>query len=156
MLILRWFVFLVGAYLTNKYATQQWFGGAFFGGAVVIWHWSFAKRIAWLRYGAFLVVATAIYALVVELAQGSWPENLFFKIIAPSVVTGSILLPLAHHFILEAKGRFIIAVIPILYGVTYIAGHLLDVVALVSPLSQWIHVIAVWQATYLVLLFRDK
>lgn len=80
MLILRIVVFIVGAYL-SCIVPLILYAGVIFGTVVVIWHWSFTRKLYWFRWSGFVLSSTLIFGLVILLSDLDIPESAIYKIL---------------------------------------------------------------------------
>ncbi|MGI9258967.1 MAG: hypothetical protein ACR2QQ_09035 [Gammaproteobacteria bacterium] len=132
---------LAGAWVSYNYVTSSWIPGLVFGTVVLIWHWSFSGAVSAVRCALFVVASVLNYALVIAIAEAGAPGSLNFNAFEPSVVVGSILLPIAHGVLLGITAKRVIVAIPVIYLVAYVVASAVDVsgpaVSIVNPVSAW-------------------
>ena len=100
MIILRLAVFIVGAWLSWGLAFMG-LAGIAFGIVVIVWHWSFNRRFYWFRWAGFLLLSTFIFILVVRMQDNQLFKDM--KILDPAILAGTVLILIAHKFLLKAS-----------------------------------------------------
>ncbi len=156
MIILRLLAWLAGAVIGYSYITNHWIPGLIFGGVVVMWHWSFVRSFSWGRYALFVLASTLNYALVLELAQLDWPNYALFSVLVPAVVAGTVLLPVAHKFVLGASIKRVVIAIPVMYFSAYLTAVFIDRFEVGEPWSLIVNFMAAWQLAYLITLRPEE
>ncbi len=149
---LRIATWLVGAWISYAYVTSPWIPGFVFAAVVLVWHRSFSAELVLARYVAFVAASVLNYAIVLEIAEAGAPGSLSFRAFEPSVVVGSVLLPIAHGYLLGVAARRVMAAIPIIYLSAYAVASVVDVS---GPAAAIINPVAAWQLAYLLILRPD-
>ena len=103
-ILFRWIVYGVSAWVSVKYADGYWVVGPVFGAAVISYDSDSFRKLVVGRHLAFFIASTLIYALVYRISIGPWEFhsdflNYFAGPFPSAVVTGSVLLPIAHRVI---------------------------------------------------------
>ena len=140
---------LAGAWISYAYVTSSWIPGLAFDTVVLIWHWSFSGTVPAVRYALFLAVSVANYAAVLAIAEAGAPGSLSFNAFEPSVIVGSVLLPIAHGYLLGVPAKRVIVAIPVVYLAAYAVA---SAVAVSRPVVSIVNPVAAWQLAYLLLL----
>lgn len=151
MLILRILVFIVGAWLSSGLAIIG-LAGMVFGFVVIVWHWSFTRKLYWFRWSGFLLLSTLIFILVVRMQD----THIFkaAKILDPAILAGTVLILIAHKFLLKASWLRIAIAISGVYAITTLDLWLLSVIPKPShPDIELLNPVSIWQGTYLLFMF---
>ncbi len=151
MIILRLFVFIVGVWLSRGLAIIG-LTGIVFGIVVIVWHWSFTRKRYWFRWAGFLLLSTFIFILVVRMQD----HQLFraHKIVDPAILAGTVLILIAHKFLLKASWLRIAIAISGVYALTTLDLWMISVVPHPThPDLELLNPVAIWQGTYLMFMF---
>ena len=149
-------VFLLCAYTSATHMSDYWVIGPTFGLVVLIWRSTDVDALFKPDALSFLVASTLIYALVVRLEKGDLK-------LEGAVAVGTILLPLAHAWLLKVPWKRAAIAIPATYAVWFVLSRLLGRLDDSSGIGQKIsealdevriiNMASVWQAAYLGFMF---
>lgn len=149
-------VFLVCAWVSAAHMSDYWVIGPTFGLVVLVWRSTDLDTLSKPDAAAFLVASTLIYALVVRLEKGD------FKL-EGAVAVGTILLPLAHAWLLKAPwkraGTAILGIYAVWFLLSKMLGQLHDTAGTSQKISEaldevrLINLASIWQAAYLAFMF---
>lgn len=153
----RWVLYAVCVAVSQKFANAHWVVGPVFGLTVAAFDAMGRKDADWARRAGFVATSTLIYALVYQIStlNGRNDSELFEYFFSPfsaGVVSGSVLLPLAHAVFFRRSFRLAkfvsLALVVSYYLVTLLAfgyDHLG-----VEWGVPWIAIlVGVWQGVYL-------
>lgn len=155
-LAVRLAAFVVGACVSYKYMAGYWVIGPVFGAVVLFWYADSPQKAASLKVPSFFLASTLIWALVFWM---SGKEKISHQDILVPVAAGSVLLPLAHMFFLNASLRRTLIAVPVIYGVFFVSYRLTEYFHTVDRgvLIQYsLNVVVAWQAAYLACMFFNK
>ena len=140
----------VGSFASWKLCANHWYVGPIFGLVVIFWEVLSKNRRNVLRYIAFLILSTLIYACVFEIAGGTdsdWTKSVGGSF-AVAIIFGSVLQPLNQVLVIGHKFKHgmltSFALVLAYYGVAY-SGGVLKTVGIDSMLI----LVFVWQGLYL-------
>lgn len=160
MLILRIVVFIVGTYLS---CNMPFFGyvGMIFGSVVIIWHWSFTRKLYWFRWSGFFLSSTLIFILVLRISDlHIFKADIYYYILNPSIGAGTVLTLLAHKLFLKASWLRIAIAISGVYVISMLALWLTGKIfydlfsfSVLPPISDIVNTITLWQGAYLMFMF---
>ena len=149
-------VFLLCAYTSATHMSDYWVIGPTFGLVVLIWRSTDVDALFKPDALSFLVASTLIYALVVRLEKGDLK-------LEGAVAVGTILLPLAHAWLLKVPWKRAAIAIPATYAVWFVLSRLLgqlhDMTAIgvnigdVLDKTRIVNLASIWQAAYLGFMF---
>ncbi len=155
--LVRFLIYVSSVFISSKYANDHWVVGPVFGLAVITWDSNTFRNFAAARHVAYLAASTLIYALVFHISSQNWNHgsDLLDSLIGSlpiAIITGSILLPVAHKLFLSASSKAVGRTIPLLIMSYYL-------VAFISLANDACHLewhinflsvsIGAWQAVYL-------
>ena len=154
--VVRAAAYLIGAWISQKYAAGYWVTGPVFGLVVLIWDSEMPGDIFRLKNVPFLTASTLVYACVFWIASRDFGYNsTFWEIFTGSsswgVLLGSLLMPQAHRIFLGNGSRVRAASIQLVIsfylvtGVSKIAEHF----SLGSGVNFIGIAVFVWQGIYL-------
>ncbi|HEY5623779.1 MAG TPA: hypothetical protein VIV14_08450 [Gammaproteobacteria bacterium] len=147
--MVRLAAWLLSATIGFAFLVNYWVPGAVFGIAVIVWHWADRRQLSAARALLFVVASTLNFALVLEIAQASLPSAPVFNLIEPSVLAGTVLLPVAHHYIFGLEWRRVVVAVPAIYLAAYATALVVDAVAIGAPWDRVVNPVAAWQLAYL-------
>jgi len=151
MIIFRVAIFIVGAWLSWGLAIMG-LAGIVFGIVVIVWHWSFTRRFYWFRWAGFLLLSTFIFILVIRMQDHAIFKA--HKIVDPAILAGTVLIVIAHKFLLKASWLRTVIAISGVYAFTTLDLWFLSVMPKPShPDLQLFNPVAIWQGTYLMFMF---
>ncbi len=162
--IVRFVIYASSVLISAKYAAGYWVVGPVFGLAVVAYRSQDLKKLFKPKDISFLIASTLIYAFVYHISSQNWnygsdlADSLYgsFPI---AVITGSVLLPLAHQMIFGANAKTfkkaVVALIASYYLVTLVS-MLRDVLTPGLSLNLMLLLVGAWQGTYLCIFFSPK
>lgn len=147
---------LICAGVSADHMSDYWVIGPTFGLVVLVWRSTDVDALLKPDAAAFLAASALIYALVVRLEKGD------FKL-EGAVAVGTILLPLAHAWLLKAPWKRAAVAIPGIYVVWFVLnralGRLDDTTAIGQKIAEAlrdarvINLASIWQAAYLGFMF---
>ena len=155
--IIRFLIYACSVFVSSKYANDYWVVGPVFGLAVVCWDSNNFRSFTAAKHLAFLAASTLIYALVFHISSQNWGHGSDFSdsLFGPlpvAVITGSILLPVAHTIFLKASTKKVARTIPLLV----LSYYLVSFVSLANDTWKlgWVInflfvSIGAWQGAYL-------
>ena len=160
----RLIIYVCSVLISFKYAGGYWVVGPVFGLAVVCWDSNTFRSFAAKKHLAFLAASSLIYALVYHISRQNWNHGSdFMDSVAGSlpvaVITGSILLPLAHKVFLSAGWKAVRQTIPLLVASYYLVTAVSwakDVSGVTWDINFLMVAIAAWQGAYLYSFFLKK
>jgi len=159
-------VYILNVGIGIKFISDYWVVGPVFGLTVILWDSDHISQILSRKHILFVAASTLIYALIPFMVikeywkfdDGSVSE-FFFGTLSVAVILGSILLPVAHHFLLGSKRNTsklaVIALIITFYLIDFI-GSVIDHLKLLLPFNTAYVSLTVWQAVYLTYFFLSK
>ena len=151
MIILRVAVFIVGAWLSWGLAMIG-LAGLVFCIVVIVWHWSFTRRFYWFRWAGFLLLSTFIFILVIRMQNPAIFKDP--KTVDPAILAGTVLILIAHKFLLKATWLRIAIAISAVFAITTLDLWFLSVMPKPShPDLELLNPVAIWQGTYLMFMF---
>ncbi len=162
--IVRFVIYASSVLISAKYADSYWVVGPLFGLVVVVFHSANLKPLFKPKDISFLIASTLIYAIVFHISSQNWnygsdlADSLYgsFPI---AIITGSVLLPLAHKMIYGASVKtFKSAVIALIvsYYIVVLISILRDLLTPGMHLNFLLLFIGAWQAAYLCVFFPLK
>ena len=122
--IVRFLIYASSVFISCKYAAGYWVVGPVFGLAVVCWDSNNLRNFAADRHIAFLAASSLIYALVFHISSQNWGRgsdlsDSLYGSLPIAVITGSILLPVAHKVLLRTGSKALTRTIPRLIASYY-------------------------------------
>ena len=161
---IRWVVYVISVAVSRKYAAGYWVVGPVFGAAVVFCDSNSFKGLKPVKHLAFLAASSLIYALVFWIADLKWspPAGLsedFFGTFPLAVITGSLLLPVAHKFILGAgTSRAVRATLALILSFYFLLcfEHFSSQSRRPVDFDFMTAAIALWQGLYLYLFYKPE
>ncbi len=160
-LFFRLVVFAVSVWTSNKYADGYWVVGPVFGMAAVSFDIKSLKNLDLFRHAAFVGTSTLIYALVYRISRLQWGTdtdlfNYFIGSFPAAIVTGSVLMSVAHCIFFNKSKDLMVRAIVWLVASFYFLTFLMyfNEKSHLGWQVQWITVmIGVWQGLYLYAFF---
>jgi len=144
----------MGVYFSYEMIDNHWFVGPIFGAVVLFWYWTLIPEPKIPGSICFFLTSTAIYALVLELTQRDLPNAGIFQFLDPAIITGTILLPVAHKLFLGGSWAKTAVAIPGIYLICFGGAQLSNFLSLGAPYSSFVNSMSFWQGAYLIFMFR--
>lgn len=154
--IVRAVSYLIGAWISQRYAAGYWVVGPVFGLVVLIWDSEMPGDLFRLKNVPFLTASTLIYACVFWIASRDFGYNsTFWEIFTGSaswgVLLGSLLMPQVHRAVFgkgERAGALTVQLILSFYLVTAVS-KLADHFGYGNGVNYIAIAVFVWQGLYL-------
>ncbi len=162
--VVRFLIYACSVYISCQYVNDYWVVGPVFGLAVIGWDSNNFKSFVAIKHIAYLAASSLIYALVFHISSQNWNRGSDFSdslygSLPIAVVTGSVLLPLAHKVLLKAKPEVLARTIPPLIFSYYVVAF----VSLANDTWGWgwsmnflLLSLGAWQGIYLYSFFDGK
>ncbi len=162
--VARFLIYASSVFISCKYANSYWVIGPVFGLAVICWDSRNFRNFAAVKHVAFLISSTMIYALVFFVSSQNWNHgsdftDSFFGSLPIAVITGSILLPLAHKFLLKTGTKILFRTMPLLI----LSYYCVAAFSLANDAWKWgfqinflFLTIGLWQGFYLYSFFSEQ
>ena len=163
--LFRLLVLAASAWVSNKYADGYWVVGPVFGMAVVSYDMKSLQDLKLFKHAFFVVVSTLVYALVYRISRLEWGNSTdlfdyFIGSFPAAIVTGSVLMAVAHTVLFNKSKDIMVRAILILVASFYFLTFLMyfNEKSHLGLQIQWIALmITVWQGSYLYIFFsRSK
>ncbi len=151
----------VGAWLVSAFAGYSFLlnpvvPGITFGLAVVVWRWADTGRLPGMRSVVFVGASTINFAIVIGIARVDMMNAPVFDPVEPAVIVGTVLLPVAQHYVFGLEWRRIIVAVPTIYFAAYVTALIASALVPNAPWNTIVNPVAAWQLAYLLTMRPDE